>query len=328
MWSTLKCALLLGAIVVDATPFLKGKSKNSAAQISAIDSDQLSQLEHFSQWAKAAYCYGNVQGGNTKVECSNSNGTCPLVETASTSIIAPFVQGESDTKGFVAVDDTNKMIVVSIQGTARKSNFDSVLTDLKIARVKTDLCKTANTKDGCEVHKGFYKAAMDVQGIVQGNVTAALASHPDYKVIVTGHSLGAAIAALLATMIRNAGTNVDLYNYGQPHLGTTDIANYIQSQAPSKGSNFRVTHFNDPVPQLPPHDLGNWDHFYPEFWIKINTGTVAATDVDQINATLYTKAGNEGQTSKFGPLVDIAEHVGAHRLYFGTIPGCRSLPPT
>lgn len=241
--------------------------------------------------------------------------------------ILTFPSGFSNTTGFVAVDDTHKLIVISIQGTQAKTNLASVLTDLQIDRVNTPLCGTANKNDGCEVHMGFYNAALDVQATVTKAVAAAKAAHPDYKVVATGHSLGAAVSALLATMLRNAGTNVDLYTYGQPHLGTVDISNYIQSQSPSKGTNFRITHFNDVVPQLPPHDLGDWDHYYPEFFINIDKGTVGTSNVVQVNANLFSKAGNEGKTSGLGVIVDILTGVDAHGLYFGKISGCNSAAP-
>jgi predicted lipase len=164
------------------------------------------------------------------------------------------------------------LIVVSIQGTA---NIEELETDLDFPRVKTSLCGTANTNDGCEIHQGFWNALLDVQVTVKANVVSALKSNPGYKVISTGHSLGGAVGALVGTVLRNAGINVDIvrapshrhllanwqsqYTYGQPKLGTVDISNYIQNQAPSKGSNYRVTHYNDIIPSLPPHLVEDWE---------------------------------------------------------------------
>jgi putative lipase involved disintegration of autophagic bodies len=108
------------------------------------------------------------------------------------------------------VDDTNKLVVASIQGTSISSNPIDILTDINIIRVNTDLCGTANTNDGCEIHLGFWVAMNDVLDAVKTDVTNVLKTKPGYKVISTGHSLGGAVAALLGAALRNAGTNVDI----------------------------------------------------------------------------------------------------------------------
>lgn len=91
--------------------------------------------------------------------------------------------GASKTTGFVAVDDTNKLVVASIQGTSISSNPIDILTDIDIIRVNTNLCGTANKNDGCEIHLGFWTAMNDVLGAVKTEVTNALKTHPGYKVI-------------------------------------------------------------------------------------------------------------------------------------------------
>jgi hypothetical protein len=86
------------------------------------------------------------------------------------------------------VDDTNKLIVASIQGTSISSNPIDILTDINIIRVNTDLCGTANTNDGCEIHLGFWVAMNDVLDAVKTDVTNALKTHRGYKVIAYANS--------------------------------------------------------------------------------------------------------------------------------------------
>jgi len=43
---------------------------------------------------------------------------------------------------------------------------------------------------GCEVHKGFYTAEQNVIKEVLTQVQNLKAKFPEYKVVVTGHSLG------------------------------------------------------------------------------------------------------------------------------------------
>jgi hypothetical protein len=89
-----------------------------------------------------------------------------------------------------------------------------------------------------------------------------------------------------------------------------------------------VTHFNDIVPQLPEHSWDNWDHYYPEFWISLDDGTPTTTDIQKIDATLFSTAGNEGQTTGDGFIADVIAGFPAHMNYFGEIASCSPDPPS
>lgn len=67
--------------------------------------------------------------------------------------------------------------------------------------------------------------------------------------MVTGHSLGGALAVLCAADIYRAYSRVNyLYTYGTPRAGNTAFATYMHQALPNA---IRVTHFKDPVPHLP-----------------------------------------------------------------------------
>lgn len=234
--------------------------------------------------------------------------------------------------------------MIGFQGTSTGTNIIDVLTDLDIIQTESTLCGTANTNDGCRIHNGFLTAMQQSYALVLPVLKTAVAANPAYRIVATGHSLGAAIGTLLATQLRNDGYVVDIvsfayvplttsthkfqYNYGQPHVGNADINNYIQSQAPDLGNNFRVTHTNDVVPQIPPHEwIPAWDHYYPEFWIDTDTIPVPAASMEVIDGSLFETSGNEGDTSGWGLLVDVIEGAGAHNTYFGPIDGCDSSAP-
>ncbi|TVY43425.1 Lipase [Lachnellula subtilissima] len=214
---------------------------------------------------------------------------------------------------------------------SRNGEQKDMQTDLDFPRVKTSMCGTANPNDGCEIHQGFWKALLDVQVDVKASVVNALKSHPNYKVVATGHSLGGAVGALVGAMLRTAGINTDIYTYGQPKLGTADISNYIQNQAPAKGSNYRVTHYNDLIPSLPPH----LDDAYPEFYINTADGdSIQTGDVDQVNGREYEMDGNEqavatteGLALLVTEIVANADALLAHFDYFGKISACSSDAP-
>lgn len=114
------------------------------------------------------------------------------------------------TQGYVALDTTNKLIVVSYQGTSTKTNPIDIFTDLDILQVQTTLCGTAKTVEGCKVHAGFYEAMVESSKVVTPIVAAAVKAHPTFRVVSTGHSLGGAISVLLGVQLRNAGYIVDI----------------------------------------------------------------------------------------------------------------------
>uniref|UniRef100_A0A0N5C7C0 Lipase_3 domain-containing protein n=1 Tax=Strongyloides papillosus TaxID=174720 RepID=A0A0N5C7C0_STREA len=77
--------------------------------------------------------------------------------------------------------------------------------------------------------------------------------YKDYKVYVTGHSLGGALAALCAAKIRvknfRKSNEIFLYTFGQPRIGSSKFAFNFDKLVPNS---WRVIHRMDIVPHLPP----------------------------------------------------------------------------
>jgi len=69
---------------------------------------------------------------------------------------------------------------------------------------------------GSKVHTGFQYAYNVVAATVLKQVKAQVAAYPSYKVIVTGHSLGGAVATFAAISIKSAlpSTTLKLYTFG------------------------------------------------------------------------------------------------------------------
>ncbi|KAF8851752.1 alpha/beta-hydrolase [Acephala macrosclerotiorum] len=88
-----------------------------------------------------------------------------------------------------------------------------------------------------------------------------MADNPTYSLIITHHSIGAAIATLAAEL-RNMNYIIDTYTFGSPRVGNTAFANFVTNQSLSLGNNYGMTHLNDPVPQLPTTWIG-YQHTSP-----------------------------------------------------------------
>lgn len=141
------------------------------------------------------------------------------------------------TQAFLAVRETDKTAVIAFRGTEK--SIADIKTDLEAGFFKTD--------NGTMVHEGFRKAYAQVAVDIQ----QAYAGLSDYKVYITGHSLGGALATL-ATYALDADTSINTdnlaacYTYGCPRVGTGDLAEGLRTPV------YRVVNDVDVVPRLPP----------------------------------------------------------------------------
>eukprot|EP01031_Cornospumella_fuschlensis_P035660 gene35660-43249_t len=139
------------------------------------------------------------------------------------------------------------------------SSYEDFIGDLNIALTTYAYC------EDCEVHTGFLEAMSAVKEYVLNNVRSLLAEYePTYKVVVTGHSLGAALATFTSVeLVYNnvtASNGVILMNFGSPRVGNKKFAVYASDLLVHRN---RVTHHKDIVPHLPwypyyEHILGEW----------------------------------------------------------------------
>jgi len=111
----------------------------------------------------------------------------------------------------------------------------------------------------CSVHEGFYNAYESVQEQVRAAIKSLSQTHPTAKIIITGHSLGAALAviAFVDVIDNNIAVPSQIYTFGQPRVGNKYFSSWVKdSLTPSSTTMIRVTHGHDPVPHLPPEMLG------------------------------------------------------------------------
>ncbi|KAF8776834.1 diacylglycerol lipase-beta-like [Argiope bruennichi] len=113
---------------------------------------------------------------------------------------------------FVAIDHQTCSVVVSIRGTLSLSD---TLTDLSTECVKIIM-------DGCSqgvsCHGGMLRAALFIKNKLEEShaLSDAFALHQSYSLAITGHSLGAGAAALLAVLLRPIYPNLRCYSFSPP----------------------------------------------------------------------------------------------------------------
>ena len=135
---------------------------------------------------------------------------------------------------FVSLDEDSKAVVLTCRGTL---GFEDVLTDMTCDY--DDLYYRGNTY---KVHKGIHASArrmLSGQGSrVMAALRDALNERPDYGLILCGHSLGGAVAALLAVLI------------SEPSTVSACGASFCTSTQPKLLSSLQLTASTPPV-QLP-----------------------------------------------------------------------------
>lgn len=219
----------------------------------------------------------------------------------------------------MAVDIYSQDIIVGVRGT---SNIRNWITDLRYLQAS---CAYGSD---CRAHKGFMDAAQDIiEDNLYDAVRSALKDYPGSNITVTGHSLGGAVATLLGVYIRESfpKRTVNIYTYGAPRVGNMAFMNYIHNQ---DGYTYRITHYDDVVPRLPPMSYLGYGHTSAEYWLswgpsdRVNYTTDQITEcTGYVNSNCNAAGWYPGIKSHLYYLVAITHCGGRHsRLSIGDFP--------
>lgn len=128
------------------------------------------------------------------------------------------------------------------------------------------------------VHSGFYSEMLKVWPEVDYAVRSRLKPHS--KIFITGHSMGGAVAMLLAEMLSYNGHRItDLITFGQPKTGSRKFCDHINSLADFRYH--RVVNNVDLVPMLPPGWMG-YVHCGTEIYINRTSKISTSSTVQKI----------------------------------------------
>ncbi|KAJ7577432.1 alpha/beta-hydrolase [Mycena floridula] len=268
------CVILLGSAT--AAPLLGRSaavgSTSTATPASVSQSTIEASLVRPAQFSRVAYCSTpSVTSWNCGGSCAALGSNVKVLQSGGDDGLIPMY--------FIAHDVDTDSIVVAHQGT-EPTNILSVLNDVKL--LLTDLNSTRFTSIGglgIQVHEGFQETFERTADGVLSGVQSALSSTGAKKVVVTGHSLGAAIATLDSMMLKQVldpSITVTTTVFGLPRVGNQAWADFVDQQLGS--SLIHVTNQHDPVPILPPRFLA-YQHPAGEIHINSVDSTGAATSI-------------------------------------------------
>ncbi|KAJ3015520.1 hypothetical protein HKX48_004567 [Thoreauomyces humboldtii] len=208
-----------------------------------LDAADWTNTQRFQLYAGAAYCL--KWHFNTKWDCLER---CTSDLTAGTQVVDYFTK--DSTVGFVAYNDQQQTIIVSFRGSLFPLNF---FRDLQLFTTDLVVAQTLNPPAGTKIHEGFQTSYLSAQPSIRAAVSNVLSNpaRAGYKIAVTGHSLGGAIAlpCALDLLEYTGGNNVmEIHSYGEPRVGNSIFAQWVNTLPITIN---RVTGLHDPIPTIP-----------------------------------------------------------------------------
>lgn len=234
------------------------------------------ELEELSRIVDISYCVGSPAPGIQRpFECPSRCKEFEGFELVTTWNTGPLL---SDSCGYIALSHApNKTrLILAFRGTYSITNTIADLSTIPQEYVpypgdEGDPDPGVPKCDQCAVHMGFHKSWENTREVVVPIVEAAMKEYPDYDLILVGHSLGGAVAALAGLELLARDLNPTVTTFGEPRLGNQAFCEYFDarfnlahnstSRSVYESSTFRrVTHVNDPVPLLPLEEWGYRPH--------------------------------------------------------------------
>ncbi|KAJ8246358.1 hypothetical protein GJAV_G00266850 [Gymnothorax javanicus] len=113
---------------------------------------------------------------------------------------------------YVALDHQKEAVLVAVRGTL---SLEDALTDLS---ADCESLPVEGVSGTCYAHKGITQAANYIYKklINDGILNQAFSIAPEYKLVISGHSLGAGTASILAILLRSAFPTLLCYAFSPP----------------------------------------------------------------------------------------------------------------
>ncbi|KAF9457029.1 Alpha/Beta hydrolase protein [Collybia nuda] len=238
------CTLFITASAAVTTTGLAASEVTLASTTrSSISQEDYNSLRYYFKYASSAY-------------------VDKLTITCLTSIIQ-LNNASTGTQGFIAKDEGKKEIIVAFRGSESLLDF---YMDVQFDLVPFVVSNIGGPR-GVKVHEGSLRGWNGVAQTVNTVVREYLKD--GYTLVLTGHSLGGAIASLagitlnqdltirtgcvsyiltVVDIIKGAWTmhsGIRIYTYGQPRTGNVEYAEWVNDKIGTDNL-FRVVNFDDP----------------------------------------------------------------------------------
>ena len=168
--------------------------------------------------------------------------------------IIPFGNSFEKDAGHVFIK--GKEITIAYHGTRLSHSVNDGITDANVLFTTSELLP-----EGGRMHRGFYNSFTDswpnLYGILKSYAEKQESEIKDFKINLTGHSMGGAIAKIAALCLNKTegAENVHVATFGDPRVFDLTASEFYNDVLQEK--TIRVTqHRQDPVPAVSPGICG------------------------------------------------------------------------
>ena len=205
--------------------------------------DNENRFEHLSNLCQNISCFSCCcLGQNVTRQEFTEDDNCCFCNLATLRLKVPHIEEKDiihisfknnflETPFMIVADPKLQKLVISIRGTlsladlmtdmvAKPMNLKDFilenLEDLYMSPQELENCQRLDPE--IEVHGGMAEAALYIYKKIksQNLLNMAHVQYPDYPLVVTGHSLGAGTAVILAFILRLRYSNVKCFAFGPP----------------------------------------------------------------------------------------------------------------
>lgn len=190
---------------------------------------------------------------------------------------------------YIVQSKDGRVVILCYRGTP-PLDLVSWALDAEIEPEQIDIGREGDPLRG-DVHGGFYRnvraSRFEVVKVLlraadgQSITSDGKGVKPLEALYITGHSLGGAMALLMAVMLRKTQPGTDykkiadklkaVYTFGQPMVASRPLAEDLQQDLFFRDKLVRHIYNRDVIPQMPP--LGEYAHFGQEYQYDVNAAS-------------------------------------------------------
>ncbi len=185
---------------------------------------------------------------------------------------------------FLIQSKDGRAVILCYRGTPA-TDLISWLTDIDVNPAKIKIPAPGGSGE-YDVHGGYYRNVRSTRYEIVGALERAIDGRSVFTagakmpnaleaLYITGHSLGAASASLLAIMLLTEPRYAPIvrklkavYTFGQPMITSPELAEKCNDNDFLREKVIRYVNANDIGPQLPPTQAGRFEHFGAEYQYK------------------------------------------------------------